>query len=260
MGELWGPLIFVLIMGASWVLQARKERAEREKARDLAKKQKQSHADLPEETRRQLFGETTPREAKRKGPSRPSSESPGPPVAPGSDLFETLFGTPKQRERHEEDEGWAPVEPPRRRELQQEPQERPVRRQAASTAREAAPPPLPEEARRARSVEQLREQRRKAARQKEAERQARQRKRAYEQHELRHKKERAEMERRRRMAARTHRRLPDQPETTVTRRRPSGKKFLFSDVGDVRRAIILSEILASPKGLQDRVEPKLYCD
>ena len=101
-------------------------------ARNLQQQKKQSgravkplkREDMPEAYRRQLYGETGPA-AETKGPERKSADSTEPKTSTGRQLFEALFG--------DEDGDWEPVPGPRS-ELPR-----------AAPSAEQKPPPLPQE-------------------------------------------------------------------------------------------------------------------
>jgi hypothetical protein len=278
MGEVLGPLLFIAIVVSSWILQARKERIEREQAKDLMEKRQRGLEDLPEETRRQLYGETGPREAVPKGGAKPSPESTGRPIA-AEEFFDTLFGG-KPRRKAEEDaeagEDWSPVQPAPRRELQEAPRRTPQRRPASSTAREttpgrSTPPPIRRQPtaqpQRGAGIEQHREQRRAVARQREIERQLHEQRRTSSRQEnaLRSQqqeweaKRRRELERKQQMAA-AQRQQQRTAQPSMMPEPAMRGKALIGDLRDVRRAIILSEVLGTPKGLRDNVTPTLYAD
>jgi hypothetical protein len=228
---------FLLLMSAlSAFAKRRQERLEEEE------RQRQGttrHEDLPERTRRMLVGDDVP-VARPRAPQRPDLEpdegeaASGPMVMPQTrprqptitmqDMVETIFGERATRPQ------MAP--PPLAQPMRQPRPVHEIPREEGTWEEE--PPPVPTA--RPRDVElELRRQR--------------------EQEQQRRREDEA---RRRQEAARAQQQAQRQRVEGATRaagrapahRRPAGKRALFAGPVDVRRAIILSEILNPPKSLR----------
>lgn len=208
-------LIFIISVIASVFqkLSEARKRKEEESGRKRVKVE-----DLPESTRRVLFGPQED-EDKTVAPKRTTAEEV--PVPTMKDLFDVLTGHAKQRAQDDEEGEWRPlVEPEQRREiprqLQQPMQRRTTTAQRTSTSRQVTRRSQPS----ARRVDPRRATTQPAER-------------------------KPTPERARRPAAKAP--------TRQRRAEPSRKQglSLFDNLDDVRRGIVMSEILGTPKGLQD---------
>lgn len=230
MGEIIGPLIFIVVAIFALAKKLQEQRAQADKQRP--EEAPRARGDLPDTTRQMLYGEEKVRQAR---PAEPRTARPrvDEPLTPGRVIMESLLGGPAPEEA---EGGWVPVqEPAQRRELPgtgQEPSapqrrivevQRPALREAQRTpvGPERRPPQLP----------------RVAAPQQPAEEQQR----------------RLEEVRRRRATASQARRRQAQPRKKPRRARPRPSPrslFLWGDLRGVRKAIVLAEILGPPKSLQ----------
>ena len=125
-GDVIGAIIFLILMGLSVV--ARYMESQKQK-----REKKWRMEDMPDETKRQVYGDTIPEHVRGRGTTKPLSEM----RPPGVEMLEQLFGGARHDEDDEPD--WQPVhQPAQRRELPRSLQQDSVRDARA----EQAPPPI----------------------------------------------------------------------------------------------------------------------
>jgi len=248
-------LIVIFFVIVSSILQKLQER----KAMRNAQEQKK-HArpeDLPEETRRMLYGPSgKPQQGREQSDephvreARPKTARPAQPQSdPAKQLLESLFGVQVETEVEEEGD-WAPVQPKERKDTSRRAAERQPARQQQRPQRQQQPRHVREHA------QQQREQARQTAppqvppirhpQQAQAKRQE-----SREEHQRR-----AVAERERRKQQRAAAQRQQQPQRQSVRRvapQPNHRDRLFSELRDVQKAVVFAEVLGKPRALEDEI-------
>jgi hypothetical protein len=238
MDQLVGFIIFAAIAIGSWVLKAREQRQEAERRRQRADQADTQEVDLPEATRRMLYGDEAVPTARPKRDHHETGES-------------------------EDEEGWRPVAPPPRPQPQpvrrEEPRRQPVQQQRPQQAQPASPrrglQDLWQEAQR-RIEEELERQQQPLPQAAPAPRPPAIPKqvRRPETHLQRYTREEEQaLERRRKEERQRHKReaaLAVQWELDRAARRKASLMHMLTNLEDVRRGVVMQEVLGPPKALR----------
>ena len=253
-----GALIFLVIIIASMAQKFQEQRALRqEKERQ---KGKTSPKDLPEATRRMIYGspgeprtaEPRVREAKPRGSTQPHRERP---EDPAREMLETLFGAGKATEEEEGD--WIPVSTAPQRTAPK----RSAERQPAAAQRPTGDV--------RKHIQAQREESEEKRTYRQSEKQAHPRKHHLphmlrrEAHEAR---ERATQEERRKQIMEERARLKrERAKAQQAKQRPvrqvapapQQRAGMFNNLDDIRRAIVFAEILGPPRAYHGEIRPDM---